>query len=125
MSTETNFYDGVIKGIKLSTNTFAPAKVIKFHEDSMEADIEILFLTRRKDGSFFQYPLVERAPVLGMRYKTPTEEIMFTPSLKKDDLVFVAFAQRALDNLQSKPFDPGTRRTHAIKDAVVLGVFNL
>ncbi|MGM0806529.1 MAG: hypothetical protein ACQET8_17445 [Bacillota bacterium] len=117
----------------------------------MEADVEILFLSRRTDGSFFQYPLIERAPVLGMRYKVkkefnasitgitvtegsvnssnvtikPNAEIELIPSLKKGDIVFVAFAQRALDNLQSKPFDPGTIRKHDIRDAVVLGVHGL
>lgn len=149
MGKDTRFFDAFERLIKLSIHTVAPARVITYNETKRTADVELLFLSVDKEGNREKYPLIIDAPVLGMRYKVPKaikasitglipsqgsidgsntsvtlmEDVEFVPSLKKDDVVFVGFAERALDNLNgSKPFDPEYRRTHDIRDAVVLGV---
>lgn len=57
-----------------------------------------------------------------IRFKQP---LNLTPSFKPNDIVFVAFAERALDNLQNKPFDPDSHRTHSLVDAVIIGGYQL
>lgn len=148
MSVETGGIDALIKHIKLSMHTFMPARVISFNEAKQEADIELLFAQVDRSGKATKYPPILGAPVMGMRYKVyeeyPAEvkgtkyegqpvdggsatikhkqEIEYKPFLKKDDVVFVAFAERALDNLQNKPFNPEYRRMFDVVDAVVLGI---
>lgn len=139
MASSTNFFDQFERYLRLSMNTFAPARVVSFDEEKRTADVELLFLMVDLDGDLDKYPLIEDVPVAGMRYRSaksykalvdgvestinPIEEIEFTPFLKKDDVVWVAFAQRSLDNMKgNKPFNPEFYRTHDIKDAVVLGV---
>jgi hypothetical protein len=113
MSKETQAFDAVIKNIKLSINTFAPARIVNYYPGvKAEADIEILFKYQVDSyGNTARYAMVNRVPVMN--------EVKTT--LQPNDMVFVAFAQRALDNLQEVPFDPGFRSMFAIKDAVVIG----
>jgi hypothetical protein len=110
---ETNAFDAVIKNVKMSINTFAPARIIKYYPGAKaEADIEILFKYQiDKEGNTTRYPMISGVPVLN-EVKT---------GLTPGDMVFVAFAQRALDNLQDVPFDPGFMHMFSIKDAVVIG----
>lgn len=149
MSRATEFFDMFERKIKFSIHTMAPARVIAFNESKRTADVELLFLSVDKDGNKEKYAPVLGVPVAGMRYKinhpasaTITglqgvhggvdgsnasiqlkQEIECIPFLKKDDVVMVGFAERALDHLSGpKPFDPEYHRTHDIKDAVVLGV---
>ncbi|WP_026678221.1 Gp138 family membrane-puncturing spike protein [Fictibacillus gelatini] len=123
MAGDTNFFDLIERRIKLSLHTFAPARVIKFNEGKRTVDVELLFLSVDKNGDTDRYPLIEDAPVLGHRYKVDGIIKTYSPVLQTGDVVFVAFAERALDNLNGgKPFDPEYRRTHDIRDAVVLGV---
>jgi hypothetical protein len=151
MSKETQAIDTLIKHIKLSIHTFAPARVVSFNESKQEADIEVLFMAVDKYGGTSKYPLIPAVPVLGMRYKIkqaypatvtgltdedgsvngsaatikPKQEVVYTPHLLPGDIVFVAFSERAIDNLQAKPFDPGYRRMFDMRDAVIVGGFKL
>lgn len=114
MANDTRFIDALSKRIRLSVHTFAPARVVRYYSGSKEADIELLFMSVDKSGATEKYPLVERAPVL-----------KHVGALSANQVVFVAFAERALDNLQSRPFDPDAHRMHDVRDAVVLGVLEL
>lgn len=150
MGNETRAIDTVIKHIKFSIHTFAPARVVSFDENKQEADIELLFMAVDSQGRTSKHPLIPAVPVLGMRYKVssytasitglydedgavngsratiqPTQTIVHTPFLEKDDIVFVAFSERAIDNLQGRPFDPGFRRMFDTRDAVVIGGYQL
>lgn len=150
MGTDTRAIDTIIKHIKFSIHTFAPARVVAFDESKQEADIELLFMAVGFNGQTSKHPLIPAVPVLGMRYKVseykanitglydedgtvngsnatvrPTQTIVHTPFLEKDDIVFVAFSERAIDNLQGRPFDPGYRRMFDMRDAVVIGGYRL
>lgn len=114
MANHTKFIDALVQRIRLSVHTFAPARVVRYHGGTKEADIELLFMVSDKSGAVERYPLIERAPVL-----------KHVGALNADDIVFVAFAERALDNLQAQPFDPDSHRMHNVRDAVVLGVLEL
>lgn len=124
MANDTSFYEQFARNIKLSIHTLAPARVVSFNETKRTADIEILFMSRDEEGNVEKYPLIQGAPVLGHRYKVDGITKTFSPILQSGDVVFVGFAERAMDHLNdSKPFDPQYLRTHSIMDAVVLGVF--
>lgn len=151
MSIPTRGIDAIIEHIKLSIHTSGPARVISYNESKQEADIELLFMQVDKDGKASKYPMIPAVPVLGMRYKIveaypaeignvkhegvpsdgsaatikPKKEIMYKPFLKPDDVVWVSFAERALDNLQKKPFNPEFRRMFDVRDAVITGIFGI
>lgn len=152
MSQETRFVETIVKHIKMSIHTFAPARVVSFNEAKQEADIEILFMAIDVRGGASKYPLIPAVPVMGMRYKIndafaatitgltdpadggidgsaatikPKNPIVFNAHLEKGDIVWVAFSERAIDNLQSKPFDPGQRRMFDLRDAVIMGGWKL
>lgn len=114
MANDTKFIDALSRRIQLSVHTFAPARVVRYYPETKEADIELLFMVSDKSGATERYPLIERAPVL-----------KHVGALSLNNVVFVAFAERALDNLQSRPFDPDSHRMHDVRDAVVLGVLEL
>ena len=114
MANITRFFDEFSRSIRLAVHTLAPARVVSYDAANKEADIELLFMTVYKDGSTERYPLIESAICL-----------KHVGALSKDDIVFVGFAERALDNLQKEPFDPDASRLHDIRDAVVLGVIEL
>lgn len=114
MSKQARFFDQLSRSIRLAVHTSAPGRVVRYDAGKKEADIELLFLTVYKDGSTERYPLIEGAPML-----------KHVGALSKGDIVFVAFSERALDNLQKEPFDPDASRMHDIRDAVVLGVLEL
>lgn len=149
MANDTKFIDSLIKTIKLSIRTHAPARVISFDETKRTADVEILFLSVDTDGNAEKYQLLQDVPIIGMRYKIdkpiPADieglvgvhggvngsnstinvknEVEFKPFLKEDDVVWVSFAERALDNLNGTiPFDPEFSRTHDMRDAVITGI---
>ena len=123
MAYNDKFYSSLIRKIKLSIHTIAPARVLSFNESKRSADIELLFLSLSKDGTFKKQAPIEDVPVLGMRYKVDGNINDYIPHLKVDDVVFVGFAERALDNLEGpKVFDPEFRHMHSKKDAVILGV---
>lgn len=151
MAKETRFFDAFGRQLKLSIHTFAPARVITFDKAKQEATIELLFKSVDQEGNAESYPPLEKVPVIGMRYEVSEatdvtieglkadavdvngndgtfktrEPIVMTPFYKPDDIVFVAFAERALDNLQNRPFDPDSYRTHSLVDAVIIGGYQL
>lgn len=114
MANDTRFIDALSQRIRLSIHTFAPARVVRYHAGTKEADIELLFMTVDKSGASERYPLIERAPVL-----------KHVGALSANQVVFVAFAERALDNMQAQPFAPDSHRMHDVRDAVVLGALEL
>lgn len=140
MAKDTKFLDAFARQIKLSIHTIAPAKVVRFKENERKADIQLLFMTVYADGTKEPYGMIKDVPVLYQRFKlnqgksftakitgdTQTiqveQDLVFTPFLRAGDIVLVGFAERALDNLTNKPFDPGFHRTHDVQDAVILGV---
>lgn len=151
MSESTKLFDGFARHIKLSVHTFAPARIISYNNAKQEATVELLFKSVDQEGNAESYPPIEGVPVLGMRYAVEQltdvtinglkadavdvdgtsgtiktrEPLVLTPFYKPNDVVFVAFAERALDNLQSKPFDPDSHRTHSLVDAVIIGGYQL
>jgi hypothetical protein len=140
MAKDTKFLDAFARQIKLSIHTIAPAKVVRFKENERKADIQLLFMTVYADGTKEPYGMIEDVPVLYQRFKlnqgqsftatingvTQTvqveQDLVYTPFLRPGDIVMVGFAERALDNLTDRPFDPEFHRTHSVQDAVVLGV---
>lgn len=140
MAKDTKFLDAFARQIKLSIHTIAPAKVVRFKENERKADIQLLFMTVYSDGTKEPYKLLEDVPVMFQRFKLNKgqsftaiingvsqtvqveQELVYTPFLRAGDIVLVGFAERALDNLTNKPFDPEFHRTHSVQDAVVLGV---
>lgn len=140
MAKDTKFLDAFARQIKLSIHTIAPAKVVRFKENERKADIQLLFMTVYADGTKEPYGMIEDVPVLYQRFKlnqgksftakingvTQTvqveQDLVYTPFLRAGDIVLVGFAERALDNLTNKPFDPEFHRTHDVQDAVILGV---
>lgn len=140
MSKDTKFLDAFARQIKLSIHTMAPAKVVKYNENKQRADIQLLFMTVYADGTKEPYRLLEDVPVMFQRFKLNKgqpftaiidgvsrtvqveQDLVYTPFLRAGDIVLVGFAERALDNLTNKPFDPEFHRTHSVQDAVVLGV---
>lgn len=116
MSSESKFVDNIIKNVMLQIHTNLPARVISYDGSAKppEADIEILFMSKSKSGELNKYPLIQSAPCL--RHVGP---------LVKGDVVQVAVAERAMDELQKVPFDPGMRRMFNLNDAIVIGVYDL
>jgi hypothetical protein len=148
MANDTNFIDSLLHRVKMSLHTFLPARVIAFYPATQEADLEILFMQVTRNGTH-KYPMIQKAPVLGMRFKSknsysanitgliprdgsidgsgatiqPTQEIEYVPFLKAGDVVFCGVSERAIDNLQKVPFDPKFSRTHDPRDIVVIGIW--
>ncbi|MED5050665.1 hypothetical protein P9850_02110 [Anoxybacillus rupiensis] len=140
MAKDTKFLDAFARQIKLSIHTIAPAKVVRFSETKQTADIQLLFMTVYADGTKEPYGMIEDVPVLYQRFKlnqgqsftatingvTQTvqveQDLVYTPFLRAGDIVVVGFAERALDNLTNRPFDPEFHRTHSVQDAIILGV---
>jgi hypothetical protein len=140
MAKDTKFLDAFARQIKLSIHTIAPAKVVRFKENERKADIQLLFMTVYADGTKEPYGMIEDVPVLYQRFKLNKgqsfaakingvtqmvqieQDLVYTPFLRAGDIVLVGFAERALDNLTNRPFDPEFHRTHDVQDAVVLGV---
>lgn len=110
MTRQTEFFKQYERRIRLMVHTFMPATVVRYYSDTKEADVELSFMQVDTDGTADKYPLIERAPVL--KHVGP---------LTAGKTVFVAIAERALDNLQDKPFDPESSRMHDVRDAVVIG----
>lgn len=110
MTRQSEFFKQYEKRIRLMIHTFLPARVVRYYGDTKEADIELLFMQVDADGESDRYPLIERAPVL-----------KHVGAVTAGSVVFVAIAERALDNLQDRPFDPESSRMHDLRDAVVIG----
>lgn len=140
MAKDTKFLDAFARQIKLSIHTIAPAKVVKYDENKQKADIQLLFMTVYSDGTKEPYKMLEGVPVMFQRFKLNKgqsftavingvsqtvqieQDLVYAPFLRAGDIVVVGFAERALDNLTNRPFDPEYHRTHSVQDAIVLGV---
>lgn len=84
-------------------HTSMPCTVIKYYPDENAADVRPNF-QRSIGGNVQEYPIIQKAPVL-----------KHIDELQEGDVVFVSFAERALDYV-------GHRR-HDLSDAVIVGVF--
>jgi len=105
-------------------HTAMPCTVITYYPDTFEADLQPVF-RRKKDGKTQSYPMINKAPVsrrvVLSPFRTgkclgclePVEIPEHHEPLEEGELVFVVFAERALDHV-------GTRR-HDLTDAVVIG----
>jgi len=106
-------------------HTSMPCEVIKYYPDTLEADLQPKF-KRKKGGGMKDYPMIKKAPVsktvviyprregscLGCGGKVEIPE--HHEELLPGQIVFVSFAERALDHV-------GLRK-HDLTDAVVIGV---
>lgn len=112
MSKQTNFFDVLIRNIKLSLYVSAPAKVIKYNSEAHMACVQPLFLTVDSDDNVDDWPLIEDAPVL-----------KHVGDLVSGDVVLLLFADRAIDNMNGAGMiDPDSTRIHDLTDAFVIGV---
>ncbi len=116
MSVETVFFDTIIQSIKLQIHTSLPARVVRYYANTKpkQADVEILFMQKGKSGQLNTYPMISMVPVL--KHVGP---------LVPGETVYLSVAERALDELQKVPFDPGTIRKFDLRDSVVIGVLEL
>jgi len=110
MSAESRAFDALKQQILLSINTFMPCRVLSYNSCAKTCEVEPLFMNMDRFGNVDKQPPIIEVPVLS-----------HVGTLIKNDMVFVAFAQRALDNLQNKPFNPESTRMFHLTDAVVIG----
>ncbi|PAE96783.1 Gp138 family membrane-puncturing spike protein [Shouchella clausii] len=111
---DAKFFERFASTICLGIHTTAPARVLSYDADKGTADIKLLFKRKGTDGKTKEYSPILSAPV--MKH--------CDPDIKTGSLVFVSFAERALDNLvNNQTFDPDSNRMHSINDAVVMGVW--
>ncbi|PFR93527.1 hypothetical protein [Priestia megaterium] len=108
MANDTKFFEALIQKIKKSIHVTVPAKVTAVH--GATADIKPLF----KDNGE-EHTLVLDAHIL--------EHVEYQAPLAVGDIVYVSFADYALDYLSSEPFDPQFSRMHSMNDAVIVGRF--
>jgi len=105
MANPDKFFGQIFNEHLNNLHTTMPCEVIYVHEDKPLTDIQPLF-QRKTSGEPREYPLIEKVPKL-----KHVEEI------NEGDIVFVAFAERALDFV-------GNRR-HDLRDAVIIGVMEV
>jgi len=110
MSAESRFYQSFRDSMLRSINTFQPCRVISYDDAKKLCEVEPLFMSVDEAGNTQKQAVLIMVPVL-----------THVGALKENDLVFCAFAQRALDHLQIKPFNPQSTRMFALTDAVVIG----
>ncbi|MFB6475781.1 Gp138 family membrane-puncturing spike protein [Paenibacillus glucanolyticus] len=108
----------------LNLHTGMPCKVISFDDSSMRAIVQPLFMTKEMGASPEALPLIQDVPVLKHRFKVDGgQPQVYEPVYEAGDIVFVAFAQRALDDaLGGQMVYPDFNRRHDLNDAVILGV---
>lgn len=149
MSEATRFFNNLAHKVAMVINTAMPCKVLSFDESTSTAKIQPLFMVKEVGKAPEALSPIEGVPVLGMRYKikspygasisglvgvhgpvdgsnsviAPKQEIEYVPFLKKGDIVYAVFAQRALDNvLGGKVAYPEINRHHDTQDAVIVGL---
>ncbi|SFL81079.1 Gp138 family membrane-puncturing spike protein [Salibacterium qingdaonense] len=123
----------------LDLHTAMPCRVESFAAG--KAELQPLFKRKEKGKEAESYPPILEAHALSQRFiikdkyvssvssehaLSYTEEEIereVTPVYKKGDIVYVVFAERALDNVISgSEADPEFSRHHALEDAVIVGL---
>ncbi|MEB2275861.1 hypothetical protein LAV82_17765 [Bacillus sp. ILBB4] len=110
MANDTNFFLNFAQAIKANIHVAAPARVTDVHGST--ADIKPLF---KENGE--EHALVLDAYIL--------EHVEYNRPIAVGDMVYVSFADYALDYLGSEPFDPQFSRMHSMNDAVIVGRFKV
>lgn len=141
MSKSTIFFNNILSDAVLKINTAMPCSVISYDAAKKEAKIQPLFMVKYKGQEPQKLPVLEGVPVVSQRFNVNDgqsfnakmngssvslafdEPVSFTPHLEKGDMVFVVFAQRALDKVMSGNVAyPQINRHHDLRDAVIVGV---
>lgn len=117
------FLNGFIDEKLLNLNTAMPCRVISYDESKRRASVQPLFMVKEVGRAPEALPPIQDVPVLKQRFKLGAGEPQeYVPVYEPGDVVLVAFAQRAIDDvLGGQMAYPGTRR-HDLTDAVILGV---
>lgn len=116
MSDSSKAFDNFAHYIKLQVHTNQPARVIQYYPNTRppSADIEYLFMSKDKDGTLSKQAMVESIPIA-----------RHVGELIKGDVVWVSIAERAMDDLQRVPFDPGMRRMFNPNDGLITAVIDI
>lgn len=150
MSNASTFFKGFENRLKQQIRTTMPASVVKYDAANQTCDLQILFKMVDDDGEEFKQPMLEDVPILGHRIPKMTiggsisgivvdsqstidsskvqitiDEHIVKPKYKKDDVVMISVCERSIDNLQKKPFLPDSVKMFSIKDAVIIGGWEL
>ncbi|KQU22372.1 hypothetical protein ASG61_22985 [Bacillus sp. Leaf75] len=110
MADDINFFVNFAQAIKAKIYVAAPARVTAVHGST--ADIKPLF---KENGE--EHALVLDAHIL--------EHVEYNRPIAVGDIVYVSFADCALDYLGADPFDPQFSRMHSMNDAVIVGRFKV
>lgn len=117
------FLNELIEEKILKVNTGMPCKVVTFVNG--KATVQPLFMKKFKGSEPRMRPVIQEVPVLKHRFQIDGVEKEYAPVYKKGDVVYVVFAQRALDNVLSGEIAyPEYNRHHAIQDAVIVGLMS-
>ena len=119
------FIEDQIQESLMNLNTAMPCKVLSYNQGARTAKIQPLYMSKEVGQQPEPLSPIEDVPVLFQRFQvnggTPQE---YMPVLNAGDIVFVVFAQRALDNVLSGHIAyPEFHRHHSLRDAVITGVF--
>lgn len=130
MSKSMQFMKFFEKKIKTTIRTFMPAQIVSFNADEETADVQPLFLeTLEDDEKPYKMPMLEDVPVLSFRLYEDgagaSNDKVYKQKYNKGDVVFIAICDRDIDDLQKKPFQPDSTNMFSIKDAVIIGGWNL
>lgn len=114
MAEDTKFFDIFKRNILLQLHTLGPAKVLNLDSQNKYARIQPLLLSADDEGSLYRH--------------TPIDNALVTRHCRNDikvgNTVFFVCCERSLDNFIPGEFiDPDDVRTHDLKDAVILGVW--
>lgn len=119
------FLDGVIEEKLLNLHTTMPAKVLTYDEAAKRATVQPLYLTKEIGAPApVLLPVIENVPVVGWRVRNADgTAAMIEPIFQAGDIVYLAFCERALDEvLGGRAAYPSINRRHNLTDAVILGV---
>ncbi|OES45223.1 Gp138 family membrane-puncturing spike protein [Domibacillus iocasae] len=128
MSQATAFFENLQANLLANLNTGMPCRVISYNKELREAKIQPLFKTKEKGRDPIDRSPVEGVPVVFQRYEVSypdgsKEILVCTPDLKRNDVVWVSFAQRDMaDVLDGKSAYPGPETAFKTNNAVITGL---
>ena len=101
-------------------HTGLPAKVIEFHAETGTCDVQPLIKRKYLDADISDLPIVHEVPV---QYPCGGGWAITFP-LEKDDVVYLAFAERSLDRWKNAPMpesvDPVDASLHPLTGAIAI-----
>lgn len=119
------YLNGLIDEKLLNLHTSAPCRIISFNESTFRATVEPLFMAKEIGRPPVPRPVIENVPVIGQRHlDADGVERVQLPIYRAGDVVLVAFAERALDEVLASMGQayPSAQRRHSLTDAIILGV---